>query len=525
MKKIIKDSIKIMLIATLICSFFCPIVTVASQASFAIGTKVRIVDEVGNAISSMRVYFNNEYDIVQTTDSSGYVNFGYSFKLYESGESKQFTVKLRPSVDGGSNRGNWPDINLTFKAIRGANNALTLTGPNDEFAESTNLDYCIVDYSISSLHDEVLSDVNITIKLKKKVVDEPVIAPNIDCSVNIGNVSEINNAVQVVSNAESSNASISVADMIQHLKSKGITIQQITDVSGNSINLSSTQLLGTGAVLKASDNTNYTSIVYGDATGDGQVNAADISVVINNFLGTDTNISKAANIAADVQQDGELNAADISLMINSFLGNLDGDILKKSNISSEDKVGKKISEVVKVGDYINYPVNYTNVPTQRGNMTYDMSKPTDTGWRVCSNKDGTVKLMPAGCPENVSASQIDAYVSNISNFNKYLVKDFATSIYACPNADDEAKVIDDVKLSWFGTLDSSLGGTSCSIWKRYDGNKIGISSSSEGDIYNSFYNAGEEYNSFGVMPVVTLKSDLINHGGDGTKANPYKLAE
>lgn len=519
MKKIIKNSIKILLITIMLSSIFCPLATAATQESFVGQIYIYVKDEEGNFVYNVKVNMlgiNDQYINGQIVTDQTYINNIGFLKIYPypynaTSVEGGFELFIETVPEGYE----LPTGRLKLYLVRDRNDNIILK----QIDENNSLEY---EHTIGSKADIYNIPINITLKIKKA----KIVAPELDCNVNIGNMSGITNAIQVVSNANSANASISVSDMVQYLKANGITISQITDASGNLVDLASTQVIGTDTVLTSDTDENYTTIVYGDATGDGKVDAADISVVINEFLGEDTNTSQVAKIAADVQQDGELNAADISLMINSFLGNLNGDILVKNETEPEDKTGKKLSEVVKVGDYINYPVNYTNVPTARGNMVYDLAKPTDTGWRVCLNKNGIVKLMPAGCPENVSANQINAYINNSSNFDKYLVASYASSVDGCPNADEETDAIYDGNLAWFGPIDSSTGGTSYYFWKRFEGNKIGESRNLiDGEIYTTMYNAGEEYNSFGVMPVVTLKSNLINHGGDGTKANPYKLSE
>lgn len=333
MKKIIKNSIKIMLICILICSVFYPIATAASRASFLIQVFVKVLDADGNPVQSISIqrsdfdFSNNQWQFnaaMGVTDLDGLASVG-NFKLYPNEVSvKQFMLRgIKTSETDEECEDSIKGL-LSFSVTRDLNDRLTILGPND-VAGTVKLENCSVEYSITDVNTSDVADANITVKLNKKEIEEPVV----DCNVSIENIQGVENAVQVVSNANSANASISASNMVQYLNANGITIKQITDVSGNLVDLTSTQLIGTDTVLTSDTNKNYTTIVYGDATGDGKVDAADISVVINDFLGEDTNTSQVANIAADVQQDGELNAADISLMINSFLGNLQGDILIK----------------------------------------------------------------------------------------------------------------------------------------------------------------------------------------------------
>jgi hypothetical protein len=60
------------------------------------------------------------------------------------------------------------------------------------------------------------------------------------------------------------------------------------------------------------------AILPGDVNGDGSVNAADVSAVINHILGRPNTTFDTQ--AADVNGDGSVNAADVSAIINIILG-------------------------------------------------------------------------------------------------------------------------------------------------------------------------------------------------------------
>lgn len=340
----------------------------------------------------------------------------------------------------------------------------------------------------------------------------------LDCNINIQTVANIGNTIQIISNKSSANSSVEIYKIVQYLKAQDITIQQIQDVSGNIIELTDTKLIGTGTSLIADDETQYSAIVYGDATGDGKIDAADISVIVSYFLGNNTKISQANKIAADVQQDGELNSADISRMISSFLGNLDGDILKKDNTSiggnepsednpTQDNTNKKISEVVKIGDYIDYPITYTNVNMLKNlSPAYwkpdDSTLPTDTGWRVLSNENGVVKLMTAGCPERAAGGETKNLV-NESKFKKYVDSRYAVSAIGGPTT-EESKNTENFK--WI-------------VGKYWEIDNL------DPEYAVKYWNGERCELEIGVLPVVTLKTDLINYGGTGTKEDPFKLAQ
>ena len=61
---------------------------------------------------------------------------------------------------------------------------------------------------------------------------------------------------------------------------------------------------------------NMSTLLMGDANGDGEVNALDASLATSHFLGQQVDLNFAA---ADVNQDGEINALDVSLIQNIYL--------------------------------------------------------------------------------------------------------------------------------------------------------------------------------------------------------------
>ena len=76
------------------------------------------------------------------------------------------------------------------------------------------------------------------------------------------------------------------------------------------------------------DKGEYTVVVYDDMTGDGLVNASDISLIIKDFLGTSAVEVPEKRIAGNVFKDDNLDSLDISIMIKSFLRTLKGNILE-----------------------------------------------------------------------------------------------------------------------------------------------------------------------------------------------------
>ena len=161
-------------------------------------------------------------------------------------------------------------------------------------------------------------------------IDEPETEVIDGNTVRVDNLSEIGDAIEIIASKEAESKSISSTKAVQYLQNNGITVSQIKNIDGKTIDLSGEDLLGTGTTI-TTNNGEYKVVVYGDTTGDGTIDAADISDVINQFLGNGTQLSNISEVAGDVFKDDDLNAGDISLMINSFLGNLQGDILQDGN--------------------------------------------------------------------------------------------------------------------------------------------------------------------------------------------------
>ena len=150
--------------------------------------------------------------------------------------------------------------------------------------------------------------------------------------INISSKEGIGNTIEIVSGNSNNIKSESVADVVSYLLGQGIIVNSITNHKGASVELTSIALIGTGYVLDTNNGT-YSVIVYGDANGDGEADAGDMKVIIDNFLGIHQ-ASPIAKVAVDLYQDGDLDAADLKQVLDSFLGNLTGSILKTTNASN-----------------------------------------------------------------------------------------------------------------------------------------------------------------------------------------------
>lgn len=77
--------------------------------------------------------------------------------------------------------------------------------------------------------------------------------------------------------------------------------------------------------------------------------------------------------------------------------------------TTEEEGLPNLAEVVKVGDYVNYPVYYDNVATYNNSYT-----PVLHGWRVLSIEGDTVNLVSAGVPLTYKWSSVAAAVKALA---------------------------------------------------------------------------------------------------------------
>ena len=199
--------------------------------------------------------------------------------------------------------------------------------------------------------------------------------------MSISSKSGIGNTIEIVSGNTTQIKSESVADVVSYLTIQGITVNSIVNHKGATVNLTNTALIGTGYVL-STNNGDYSVIVYGDANGDGEVDAGDMKVIIDDFLGikSATGVSK---IAADVYQDGALDAADLKIVLDSFLGNLKGSILNGNNSSVPTPTPTSTGNEpkIKVGEQI-ITLTRDNVAEYYGKVIRGYDSPTAARWRL-----------------------------------------------------------------------------------------------------------------------------------------------
>ncbi|MDY5874242.1 MAG: dockerin type I domain-containing protein [Bacilli bacterium] len=86
-----------------------------------------------------------------------------------------------------------------------------------------------------------------------------------------------------------------------------------------SVIYSSDNLIATGTKITFNDGKSYTAIVYGDLTGDGLVNSADL-LRLRQYLLSTKDLSGAYKEAADLTGDGIINSADLLKLRQYLLG-------------------------------------------------------------------------------------------------------------------------------------------------------------------------------------------------------------
>ena len=96
----------------------------------------------------------------------------------------------------------------------------------------------------------------------------------------------------------------------------GEAISTLQGKSGN-VSYSEADIIKTGMTLTLSDGTTYTAVVYGDVSGDGKINSADLLKIRQHLLGT-ASLSGAYLEAAKVAGNDNVNSANL-LKIRQYL--------------------------------------------------------------------------------------------------------------------------------------------------------------------------------------------------------------
>lgn len=92
----------------------------------------------------------------------------------------------------------------------------------------------------------------------------------------------------------------------------------------NSNGLTNTGILKTGDIITVkvgNETKNYNAVIYGDASGDGKINAVDY-VRIKNYIMGRASLSSSYKEAADVDKNGKINAVDYVRVKNYIMGKI-----------------------------------------------------------------------------------------------------------------------------------------------------------------------------------------------------------
>ena len=292
--------------------------------------------------------------------------------------------------------------------------------------------------------------------------------------------------------------------------------------------------------------------------------------------------------------------AELKADVNFFAHNAYGGIPNSSTINGMDKlkksyflfvkyeksnavIGKYLSDVVNVGDYVNYRLDYTSI------LTNPTATDAKTGWRVISKEyDKTkntyiIKLVSEGAPIKHSVTGTSDS-SDITNFDKAVYDNFETTTFTGEKSGtsvtgnffknayaDNVQALNYQTLSMAITEDSSIdyinkkGGVGNTDIREYQGNTligyaynkeeqkitkkglldidqsywIGKVTTDTNNVYyvkyensntaNKITKLGTTTSSLGIRPVVTLIDNLIvvanddGSAGTGTKENPYNI--
>lgn len=199
------------------------------------------------------------------------------------------------------------------------------------------------------------------------------------------------------------------------------------------------------------------------------------------------------------------------------------------NIKDEVMNGSTISErarylsTLSVGEYVSYPIEYTNANCVTG------SNNNNSGWRILSIDDNVVTIISGGTPECYNPSTFTdsgaASKTKIESLlSDYLNTDYATSIRNFNGTD-------------FLNITSINYSLCYNVSSEECGNNNDLISTGSyywlSDNYNTstlyYWNPTNKYLSntsnvsYGIRPVIELKSNITYTDGSGSKSDPYIL--
>lgn len=150
---------------------------------------------------------------------------------------------------------------------------------------------------------------------------EPVNPPSSDNNNNSGdNGSSDDDNPVIVPSSKTLIGNLGLKEDGSYLKGFNVG-SKISDLKAKelSVTYSSLSIIATGTKVTFSDGASYTAVIYGDLTGDGIINSADLLRLRQHLLGT-KELNDAYLKAADLTGDGTVNSADLLKLRQYLLG-------------------------------------------------------------------------------------------------------------------------------------------------------------------------------------------------------------
>jgi beta-N-acetylglucosaminidase len=141
------------------------------------------------------------------------------------------------------------------------------------------------------------------------------------CATYSGSNTSNSNTTSTVVTHNTSGNNIGVTFSGNYVKGFGLgtSITDLQSKDGN-VSYSSSDIIATGTKLTFADGTSFTAVIYGDLTGDGKINSADLLKMRQYLLGS-TNLDGAYNEAANIAGNGTINSANLLKLRQYLLGN------------------------------------------------------------------------------------------------------------------------------------------------------------------------------------------------------------
>lgn len=204
---------------------------------------------------------------------------------------------------------------------------------------------------------------------------------------------------------------ISKSYITDQFKKAGLTVKSI-----------STDEIGTGTKIQASDGTTYTVLIYGDVDGDGYVDTFDAGAIIRHYVfeGNYT-LTGVYKLAAMLDEDDEIDTFDAGKIVQFYVGNRN-DLVTNEPVSDKEK--DTTAPVISL--------NGSNIVSVNLGSTY-----TDAGATAIDNVDGNI-TSKIKVSSNVNTSKVGTYYvtytvsdnagNTATNTRKVEVVDYLASI-------------------------------------------------------------------------------------------------